>query len=312
MRNLLIILVAIVINFVAKAQNNPHELYQIRKIDSLLAIDNCSEAKRLYGNLLVINNNKRNFDLERRIDECIKKTQNPPIINITVNNISFNMIRVDGGSFQMGATPEQGTYYPENDEYPVHLVTLSTYYIGETEVTQELWQNIMENNPSQYRGDLQRPVEGASWNDCKLFIKILNTLTGKKFRLPTEAEWEYAARGGKKSRGYRYSGSDNLNDVAWYYDNSGNRTHPVKTKKPNELGLYDMCGSVWEWCSDWFGSYNYGSETNPQGPSTGTKRVLRGGCWGRDSKFCRISDRDLDTPSRGANHGLRLVLDVDE
>ena len=225
---------------------------------------------------------------------------------VTVNGVSFTMIRVDGGTFQMGATSEQQSAY--SDEKPVHQVTLSSYYIGEAEVSQELWQIVMGSNPSLFKGD-KCPVEQVSWDDCQDFIRKLNQQTGLKFRLPTEAEWEYAARGGNMSRGYQYSGSNNLNDVAWYEENSGNSTHDVKAKQPNELGLYDMSGNVVEWCQDWYGSYQSGSQTNPHGPSLGSSRVLRGGSWLGDAWFCRVASRYYNTPVlRNGGLGLRLVL----
>ena len=226
----------------------------------------------------------------------------------TVNGVSFTMIAVEGGTFQMGATSEQGSD-AESDEKPVHNVTLSDYYIGETEVTQELWKAVMGRNPSHFRGYPQRPVEQVSWNDCQEFIKKLNQLTGKNFRLPTEAEWEYAARGGNKSKGYKYSGSNTIGNVAWHKDNSGSRTHYVKTKQANELGIYDMSGNVWEWCQDWYGNYSSSSQTNPTGPSFGSDRVLRGGGWNGGAEICRVSNRYDGYPGR-RNYflGLRLVL----
>ena len=176
-------------------------------------------------------------------------------------------------------------------------------------MTQELWQAVMGKNPSNFKGDLQRPVEEVSWKDCQEFIEKLNRMTGQQFRLPTEAQWEYAARGGSKSRGYKYSGSNDLGSVAWYTDNSGKDTHPVKTKLPNELGIYDMSGNVWEWCQDWYGSYSSGSQTNPTGPSSGSCRVCRGGSWFNGARLCRSSRRGYDTPSgRDVNLGLRLSL----
>ena len=224
---------------------------------------------------------------------------------ITVNGVSFTMIAVEGGTFQMGATSEQGSD-ADSDEKPVHSVTLSDYYIGETEVTQELWTAVMGNNPSYYSGYPQRPVEQVSWNDCQEFIKKLNQLTGENFRLPTEAEWEYAARGGNKSKGYKYSGSNTIDDVAWYANNS---THVVRTKQANELGIYDMSGNVYEWCQDWYGSYSSSSQTNPAGPSSGSSRVLRGGNWGYYAGSCRVSYRDSSNPDgRYGNYGFRLVL----
>ena len=220
----------------------------------------------------------------------------------TVNGVSFNMIPVAGGTFQMGSTTG------DSDEQPVHQVTLSSFSIGETEVTQELWQAVMGSNPSYFQGN-KLPVEKVSWNDCQTFITKLNQLTGKTFRLPTEAEWEYAARGGNQSKGYTYSGSNTIGDVAWYTDNSGNSTHLVATKAPNELSIYDMSGNVWEWCQDMYGAYSSGSQTNPTGPSSGSNRVLRGGSWVVIATYCRVANRDSSTPT-GTNHsiGLRLAL----
>ena len=225
----------------------------------------------------------------------------------TANGVSFTMKPVAGGTFTMGATSEQQN--PYDDEKPTHTVTLSDYYIGETEVTQELWTAVMGSNPSYFRGNMQRPVEQVSWDDCQTFIQKLNALTGANFRLPTEAEWEFAARGGRNSRGYQYSGSSNLGDVAWYRDNSSDTTHPVKTKSPNELGIYDMSGNVWEWCQDWYGDYSSSSQTNPTGPSTGSDRVFRGGSWNSLARRCRSALRNGLTPSNGISFlGLRLVL----
>ena len=230
----------------------------------------------------------------------------PAIKTVTVNGVSFNMILVDGGTFQMGATPEQQD--AESNEKPVHSVTLSPYYIGETEVTQELWQAVMGSNPSKHKG-VQLPVEQVSWDDCQEFVLKLNQQTGMKFSLPTEAQWEFAARGGNKSQGYQLSGSNNFDDVAWYGSNSSRQTHDVKTKQPNELGIYDMSGNVWEWCQDWGRSYSSGSQTNPTGPSSGSGRVYRGGCWRNGARYCRVANRGRNTPDfRGYGMGLRLAL----
>ena len=224
----------------------------------------------------------------------------------TVNGVSFTMIAVEGGTFQMGATSEQGSD-ADSDEKPVHSVTLSDYYVGETEVTQELWTAVMGNNPSYYKGN-NKPVEQVSWNDCQEFVKKLNQLTGKNFRLPTEAEWEYAARGGNKSKGYKYSGSNTIDDVAWYTYNSSS-THNVKTKQANELGIYDMSGNVYEWCQDWYGSYSSSSQANPIGPSSGSRRVLRGGGWVNFARYCRVSFRYNRNPDGSDSYyGFRLVL----
>ena len=247
--------------------------------------------------------------------ECRKMhdaATNSEIETFTVHGVVFKMVKVAGGTFQMGATSEQGSD-AENDEYPVHSVTLSDYYIGQTEVTQELWEAVMGSNPSYFKGNDQRPVEAVSWNDCQEFIEKLNRLTGKNFRLPTEAEWEYAARGGSKSRGYKYSGSNDAKVVAWYDDNSGDKTHPVAQKQSNELGLYDMSGNVYEWCSDRYGRYSSNSQTNPRGASSGSDRVLRGGSWCSGAWCVRVSDRLNDTPddslgARCSNCGLRLAL----
>jgi len=226
---------------------------------------------------------------------------------ISVNGVEFGMVRVEGGTFTMGCTSEQGGDCWD-DEKPAHSVTLSSYYIGETEVTQALWVAVMGNNPSNWKGD-DLPVEQVSWKDAQEFIEKLNRLTGRTFRLPTEAEWEYAARGGSKSRGYKYSGSNSIDAVAWYWYKGGKKTHPVKEKQANELGLYDMSGNVYEWCSDWFGDYSSSSQHDPGGPATGSGRVKRGGGWNRDATFCRVSSRNGNTPDDRWNElGFRLVL----
>ena len=219
--------------------------------------------------------------------------------SFTVNGVSFTMIAVEGGTFKMGAQSSDsgGDNYDsdaDSDESPVHSVTLSDYYIGETEVTQELWEAVMGRNPSRFNGYPQKPVEMVTWDDCLDFITKLNNLTGKNFGVPTEAEWEYAARGGNKSKGYKYSGSNTIGNVAWYWDNSSSTTpttYDVKTKQANELGIYDMSGNVDEWCWDWYGNYSSGSQTNPAGASSGSYRVFRGGGWVGDAKGCRVSSR---------------------
>lgn len=235
-------------------------------------------------------------------------TSEADIETINVNGVKFQMVKIQGGTFQMGATSEQGSDAYDLEK-PVHSVTLSDYYIGQTEVTQELWQAVMGSNPSYFTGDNQRPVESVSWDDCQEFIEKLNRLTGKNFRLPTEAEWEYAARGGSKSRGYKYSGNNNPDAVAWYDANSGNKTHPVSQKQSNELGLYDMSGNVYEWCQDWYGDYSSNSQTNPIGASNGGFRVLRGGSYSMDRSGVRVSFRSRYMPDCGHyNWGCRLAL----
>lgn len=226
----------------------------------------------------------------------------------TVGDVSFKMIAVEGGTFTMG-TSEQGSDVSDWEKL-THQVTLSSYYIGETEVTQELWQAVMGSNPSCFNGS-QRPVEQVSWDDCQIFITKLNEITGENFRLPTEAEWEYAARGGNKSHGYKYAGSDIANDVAlcWSLSSSSSETAEYGTKQPNELGLYDMSGNVLEWCQDWFGSYSSDSQTNPTGPLSGSDRVIRGGSWFSSAGNCRVSSRFSHTPTRRLSYlGLRLAL----
>ena len=229
-------------------------------------------------------------------------------ISIPVKNgISIEMVRVGAGIFMMGATSEMQNSY--DGEKPVHQVTLTNdYYMGKYEVTQALWQAVMGSNPSNFKGD-NLPVEQVSWNDCQDFIGKLNTMTGRKFRLPTEAEWEYAARGGKKNRGYQYSGSSNIFDVAWSWGNSDEKTHPVGMKHANELGLYDMTGNVCEWCLDWYGAYTNLSLTNPTGPVSGSERVCRGGAWSIDVLDCCSSSRCSFMPDYSySDLGLRLVL----
>ena len=227
---------------------------------------------------------------------------------------AFDVDEVIGGTFQMGAWGKtlDGC---DSDEKPAHSVTVSTFWIGRCEVTQGLWEAIMGSNPSYFKG-ANLPVEQVSWDDCRRFLERLNNRkvelgleSTAYFDFPTEAEWEYAARGGNKSQNYRYSGSDDIGAVAWYYNNSGSQTHPVGQKRPNELGLYDMSGNVWEWCRDWYGSYSSSSQTNPTGAASGSYRVLRGGSWDFNAQFCRVSDRDYFTPdSRNYFLGLRLVL----
>ena len=247
-----------------------------------------------------------------------------------------DMVYVEGGTFLMGAqtsSSSSANYDCDaySDESPVHSVTLSSYYIGKYEVTQQLWEYVMnytgaaadgtilsavasdpwlgDSNPSSTygKGDYY-PAYYVSYEDIvNHFIPRLNKITGKTFRLPTEAEWEYAARGGNKSKGYKYSGSNTVGDVAWYSTNPSS-THQVGTKQANELGIYDMSGNVWEWCSDWYGSYSSTSQTDPIGPTSGSWRVLRGGSWVNDARYCRVSDRYNFTPStRISIFGFRLL-----
>lgn len=232
--------------------------------------------------------------------------------------LNMKMIYVEGGTFQMGATPEQGSD-AKSDEKPVHSVTLEGYYIAECEVTQEQWQKIMGTTIYQQRDKKGSgwPIRGngpnypmyyVSWHEAQKFCGILSEITGKTYMLPTEAQWEYAARGGNKSKGYKYSGNDYVEAVAWCSSNSGSTQHPVKVKKANELGLYDMSGNVWEWCYDWYGAYSSSSQSNPTGASSGQYRVLRGGSWGTYASYFRISTRYNNTPtSRFDGSGFRVV-----
>lgn len=219
-----------------------------------------------------------------------------------VNGVKFNMIKVEAGTFQMGKSANG------NDKTPVHTVTLSQdYYIGEIEVTQALWEEVLETNWSFNDGD-NYPAYSISYNDVQFFITKLNQKTGRQFRMPTEAEWEYAAKGGKKSKGYIYSGSNTIDDVAWYESNSDLKAHLVKTKSPNELGIYDMSGNVWEWCYDWYESYSSAAVTDPTGPKSGSHRVARGGCWINSIAYTPVVRNNLLPTIRGESIGFRLAL----
>lgn len=225
----------------------------------------------------------------------------------TVKDVTFDMMLVEAGTFTMGDNDEQQD--PSDMEKPAHQVTLTDdYYIGRTEVTQALWEAVMGSNPSEHKGG-NLPVENVSWDDCQAFITKLNAATGENFRLPTEAEWEFAARGGNNSNHTLYRGSSDLDAVAWYDDNSGSHTHPVASKGANELGIYDMSGNVWEWCQDCFDTYRSGSQTNPKGPSSAFFRIYRGGGFNDDSRKCRVTKRGAAVTSVTDNHlGLRLAL----
>ena len=225
----------------------------------------------------------------------------------SVGGVSFCLKYVEGGTFIMGATDEQAEY-AEKGEFPTHSVTLHDYYLGETEVTQELWEEVMGYNPANTIG-ASLPIENISWNDCADFIRELNNRTGKTFRLPTEAEWEYAARGGIYSRQCVYSGSDNAEEVGWVKSNCDGSTHPVGTRNSNELGIYDMTGNVCEWCQDWMSNYNSTDQVNPVGPNSGTARVGRGGGWCNSSLKNRVSTRFAGkTTYRDYNLGFRIAM----
>ncbi|MDI9338408.1 MAG: SUMF1/EgtB/PvdO family nonheme iron enzyme [Alphaproteobacteria bacterium] len=240
------------------------------------------------------------------------KIPNNGVVTYTVNGYNFQMKLVEGGSFSMGCTHEQ-SFICESDEKPAHTVNLSGFYIGKFEVTQGLWKSVMGYNPSFFNkaGD-DYPVENISWDDCQIFIKQLNQLTGNYFRLPTEAEWEFAARGGiKNPQQTLFSGSKYNELVQWDNTNSGNTTHQVGLKQPNSLGLYDMSGNVWEWCADSYGTYSINNLTNPIGTNSGFFKVLRGGSWDTNIKNCRVSNRGYYIASyHGSGRGLRLAISV--
>ena len=243
-----------------------------------------------------------------------RTTENPQVIvpaDFIEPQYGIEMMFVLGGTFIMGCTPEQEDDCMD-DERPVREVTLSDFYIGKYEITQAQWTAVMgaDNNPSAFRGD-NLPVERVSWNEVREFIEKLNGITGGNYRLPTEAEWEYAARGGAQSRGYKYSGSNTIDDVAWYWGNSGYVTNHVGTKRANELGIHDMSGNVYEWVLDWYGHYNDNPQTDPRGPVVGMSRVIRGGSW-YDAWSERVTARDFDNPdNRGGNLGFRLARGLD-
>ena len=245
----------------------------------------------------------------------------PKTRTFNVKGVTFSMVDVEGGTFQMGSDDSDAI----SDQQPIHQVTLSSFSIGQTEVTQALWYAVMGQKPTSdgeqwsitYGRGNAYPAYYVSWEDCQEFIAKLNELTGQKFRLPTEAEWEYAARGGNKSKGYKYSGSNTLGDVAWYWDNIPSQTEgdtgygaqPIATKQANELGIYDMTGNVWEWCSDWYGSYTSEAQTNPTGLTSGSRRIFRGGSWNRIAKLCLVSYRGYWYDKyRNMAIGFRLAL----
>lgn len=282
-----------------------------------LTIDGNEVGQTPYrGNLTFGNHNLRITQGGKSLEKIITIAQTGGAISFMMsfgpqsftehfNGVDIEMMAVKGGTFQMGSNDIQ-----DYGAAPVHSVTLSDFYIGKYEVTQAQWKAVMGNNPSLFKGD-DLPIEQVSWKDVQKFFGNLNVKTGKRYRLPTEAEWEYAARGGNKSKGYTYAENNMPSNIAWFRDNSSSQTHPVGQKQPNELGLYDMSGNVWEWCSDWYGENYYANspKTNPTGPSSGSYRVYRGGCWGSGARNCRVPGRSGDTPGyRGSTLGFRLVL----
>ncbi len=298
----------------------------------------CEKAENNYKVYQNMTNGKRDLELERAIAECkqgkkpsattkgststqsTNSSSTPAATNsdqvFEVGGVKFTMVKVQGGTFTMGATSEQGSD-ADSDEMPAHSVTLSTYYIGQTEVTQALWRAVTGDEPTtdiggwtdeRGRGN-NYPAYLISYDEAEAFCRELSRRTGRTFRLPTEAEWEYAARGGSRSQGCKYAGSDFPKTVAWFEDNSGSKNHPVAQKNANELGLYDMSGNVFEWCKDWRGVYSSGSQTNPTGPNSGSYLVIRGGSWDSSARSIRVSDRGYGSPfDLYHNGGFRLVL----
>jgi formylglycine-generating enzyme required for sulfatase activity len=265
------------------------------------------------------NHNNKNEHMKYEKQNSSQDTNPPALVDVEgttleVNNVKFKMVTINGGSFMMGSDDREA----KSDQKPVHKVTVSGFSIGQTEVTQELWRAVMGSNPSEFNGK-NLPVDNVTWEECQRFVAILNQLleetgqlpNGKKFHLPTEAQWEYAARGGDKGKGYTYAGSNDINAVAWTRDNSGEKTHPVASKLPNELGLYDMSGNVWEWCQDYYDSYKSGDQTNPIGPKSNTGRVIkRGGSWyyAPEHYFRTTFRYGYYTSTSDSSIGVRLCL----
>ena len=245
-------------------------------------------------------------DVTAAIEHQLEEHQSSPANEFNVNGVKFSVTKVEGGTFLMGAARTDG--FSSTIEKPQHEVTVDSFKIAKTPVTQGLWIAVMGTNPSLHKGDQMLPIENVSWEDIQVFINRLNAITGKNFRLPTEAEWEYAARGGNKDEDGHFAGGL-LDDVAWYAGNSGNQPHPVGTKQPNELGIYDMSGNVDEWVNDWYAAYTAVHQYNPTGPASGTLKVFRGGNYSNVGKQCRVNYRYMAEPAKKAGtRGFRLAL----
>ncbi|MBP3763697.1 MAG: formylglycine-generating enzyme family protein [Bacteroidales bacterium] len=228
--------------------------------------------------------------------------------------VQFDLVWVEGGSFTMGNNQAKGVKYSFQAARPEHKVSVGSFYIARHEVTQALWTAVMGGNPSKFSGSDSLPVDCVSWDEARQFALLLSQMTGHRFRLPTEAEWEYAARGGRRSRRNPFAGSDRkgLDASAWYCVNSQGSTHPVGQLQPNELGLYDMSGNVAEWCLDWMSEYSPEAQDNPRGPRQGEHRVLRGGHYNSTSSACTVYDRGWYIPSgKYEYYGFRIIMEPD-
>ncbi len=279
-----------------------------------LEAQNCCHKLLEQGKVLCANGNKKDaklkWDVAKTCDDATSydiQTLNDLIANIGncgEQKDIFDMVYVEGGTFSMGTNDYDWAK-------PVHSVTVNDFYIGKFEVTQTQWREIMGSDPPELiKGCDKCPVERVSWNDVQEFLKKLNARTGKKYRLPTEAEWEFAARGGNKSNGYTYSGSNTLENVAWFDKNSNSKIHGTGGLQDNELGIFDMSGNVWEWCNDWYKAdyYKNSPKQNPQGSSSGDSRVVRGGSWSGNSLNCRVANRLLSAPTyRFGSIGFRVA-----
>ncbi|MEM9936401.1 MAG: SUMF1/EgtB/PvdO family nonheme iron enzyme [Bacteroidota bacterium] len=265
--------------------------------ESLFQEEDYEGAIECWEEALEIAKGTEKKEIEKKLTEAKEKQK--PKSHPLLQEIGIEMITIEGGSFMMGSEDY-------DDEKPIHEVSLSTFQLAKTPITQQQWENVMGKNPYSFKGCSDCPVEYISWDDAHEFLQKLHQQTGQSFHLPTEAQWEFAARGGNLSKGYTYAGSNDSNEVAWYSKNAGNKTHPVGQKKPNELGLYDMSGNVWEWCQDWYDSYPSGSQTDPTGPTSGAGRVRRGGSWYSSASVLRVAYRHRDDPSdRNVNLGFR-------
>jgi formylglycine-generating enzyme required for sulfatase activity len=266
-------------------------------------------------NYLTNNDGSQLVNPDVSLDDMVNITDVTMLINMllndngkktfVVNGVLFSMMPVEGGTFKMGSNDSEF-------EKPIHNVTLSSYYMGETEVTQALWKAVTGKNPSTYKGD-NMPVQRVSWDDCQSFILKLNQFTGFTFRMPTEAEWEFAARGGNLTHGYKYSGSNTLAEVGWYNANSGNTPHDVATLAPNELGIYDMSGNVREWVWDWYHDYTSAAQTNPTGPNEEDldfkAKVERDGAFNTYDTVCHVTNRaSLQQNNSSYMLGMRLAI----